>query len=84
MRTMTVIGAAAVAAFVTMAEARAESPYDLEGARANARAGGPISEYDAFLLERWGMSSGGPPVDRALRRISEQKRHDAARWRSRR
>jgi hypothetical protein len=34
--------------------------YELEHARANARAGGPISEYDAELLERWGNSTGGP------------------------
>ena len=28
---------------------------DLEHARANARAGGPVSEQDAELLERWGL-----------------------------
>ena len=27
---------------------------ELEAARANARAGGPVSERDAELLERWG------------------------------
>ena len=27
----------------------------LEHARANARAGGPVSEQDAELLERWGL-----------------------------
>ena len=31
---------------------------DLEHARANARAGGPTSERDAELLERWGCLSG--------------------------
>lgn len=31
---------------------------ELEHARANARAGGPISARDAELLERWGCSSG--------------------------
>lgn len=31
---------------------------ELEAARANARAGGPISERDAELLERWGCLSG--------------------------
>ena len=31
---------------------------DLEHARANARAGGPINEYDAELLERYGCESG--------------------------
>ncbi len=32
--------------------------WDLAAARANARAGGPISGYDAELLERWGCLSG--------------------------
>jgi hypothetical protein len=31
---------------------------ELEAARANARAGGPVSERDAELLERWGCLSG--------------------------
>ena len=31
---------------------------ELEHARANARAGGPVAERDAELLERWGCSSG--------------------------
>jgi hypothetical protein len=31
---------------------------ELEHARANARAGGPVSEQDAELLQRWGCSSG--------------------------
>ncbi|MEQ1651248.1 MAG: peptidase M48 [Hyphomicrobium sp.] len=42
------------------AMAGATAAFELEHARANARAGGPISEYDAELLERWGNSSGGP------------------------
>lgn len=40
--------------------AGASTAFELEHARANARAGGPISDYDAELLERWGNSSGGP------------------------
>ncbi len=31
---------------------------DVERARANARAGGPVSEYDADLLRRYGCHSG--------------------------
>ena len=31
---------------------------DLEHARANARAGGPVSERDKELLDRWGCLSG--------------------------
>lgn len=42
------------------AVAGSTAAFELEHARANARAGGPISDYDAELLERWGNSSGGP------------------------
>ncbi len=38
--------------------ARADSMWDVASARANARAGGPISAYDAELLDRWGCLSG--------------------------
>jgi hypothetical protein len=37
---------------------RADTIWDVESARANARAGGPISAYDAELLDRWGCLSG--------------------------
>lgn len=37
---------------------RADSYWELEHARANARAGGPVSERDAELLERYGCLSG--------------------------
>lgn len=39
---------------------QAQTYLDLEHARANARAGGPVSEYDAEILERWGATSGTP------------------------
>lgn len=53
---------------------------ELEHARANARAGGPVSERDAELLERWGCSSGTRnPVcgnyDRPTRRYYRPRRH---------
>jgi hypothetical protein len=38
--------------------ARADSMWDVASARANARAGGPISADDAELLEHWGCLSG--------------------------
>ena len=38
--------------------ARADSMWDLQNARANARAGGPVSDYDKELLGRWGCLSG--------------------------
>jgi hypothetical protein len=40
------------------AAVRADSYWELEHARANARAGGPVSERDAELLERYGCLSG--------------------------
>jgi hypothetical protein len=38
--------------------ALADSYWDLEAARGNARAGGPVSAHDAELLERYGCLSG--------------------------
>ncbi len=57
-----ILAAVASAAMLASAAgpAAADSIYDLEHARGNARAGGPISEYDADLLERWGALSGTP------------------------
>lgn len=36
----------------------ADTWMEVESARANARAGGPVSEHDAELLERYGCLSG--------------------------
>ncbi len=58
---LALLGVAVSATVVTTAYAGgAGTAYELEHARANARAGGPISDYDAELLERWGNSTGGP------------------------
>ena len=59
--------AALASAMSSPASAGATTAFELEHARANARAGGPISEYDAELLERWGNSSGGPDWRRQYR-----------------
>ena len=48
------------ASFVMTGAAQADSYYDVEHARATARAGGPVSAYDAELLERHGATSGTP------------------------
>jgi hypothetical protein len=40
------------------ASAKADTYFEVEAARANARAGGPVSERDAELLERYGCLSG--------------------------
>jgi hypothetical protein len=45
---------------------------ELEHARANARAGGPVSERDAELLERWGCLSG---TDSRFCRKLERRAH---------
>ncbi len=52
--------ALSAAAFVMLAPsiASADSYWDVEAARANARAGGPTNERDAELLERYGCLSG--------------------------
>jgi len=39
---------------------KADNYFEVEHARANARAGGPVSERDAELLDRYGALSGTP------------------------
>lgn len=68
--------------------ANADNIYDVESARANARAGGPVSEYDAFLLERYGALSGTYGYDRhdhydRPRRAHKKSWRRAARWNDR-
>jgi hypothetical protein len=46
---------------------------ELEHARANARAGGPVSERDAELLERYGCLSG--TQNAFCERLDEERRH---------
>lgn len=50
-------GLAVVAAFASV-PAKADLLWDVEAARANARAGGPLSSYDKELLAHWGCLSG--------------------------
>lgn len=54
---------------------------ELEHARANARAGGPVSERDFELLERWGCLSGtnNPVCDKAAHRSSRYGEHKKSR-----
>ena len=40
------------------ASVHADSIWDVENARGNARAGGPTNAHDAELLDRWGCLSG--------------------------
>jgi hypothetical protein len=55
--TWTALGLGALIA-VGAAPASADNYWEVEAARANARAGGPVSERDAELLERYGCLSG--------------------------
>ncbi len=40
--------------------AAADTIFEVENARGNARAGGPTNGHDAELLNRWGALSGTP------------------------
>lgn len=40
--------------------AAAETIFEVEHARSTARVGGPVSDRDAELLDRWGAHSGTP------------------------
>lgn len=52
--------AAAAILLAGASAAQAEYPSDVEGARMNARAGGPTNAHDAELLKRWGATSASP------------------------
>jgi hypothetical protein len=54
------LAALSAAAFVMTAPSivSAQSYWDVEAARANARAGGPTNAFDADLLARYGCLSG--------------------------
>jgi hypothetical protein len=56
---LVLLGTTALAALPNGASARGlGAAAEVEHARANARAGGPVSEQDAELLERYGCTSG--------------------------
>lgn len=66
------------------APALADSYWEVEHARANARAGGPVSERDAELLERYGCLSGTKSafcqkLERGGRKASRTERRRARR-----
>src|SRR5262245_32764818 len=58
MRRMVAVAVFSLGASAIPGVVHADSYWDLEHARGNARAGGPVSEQDAELLERWGCLSG--------------------------
>jgi hypothetical protein len=57
--------------------ASAETLFEVEHARNTARVGGPVSDRDAELLDRWGAHSGTPD----WRRPAQRHRADAPRKR---
>ncbi|MEQ1712394.1 MAG: hypothetical protein ABL908_13470 [Hyphomicrobium sp.] len=74
------IGAVLLACSVPVAAAGLGTAVELEAARANARAGGPVSASDAELLERHGCLSG--TRNDFCRRLEHRDRHVAPRrWR---
>jgi hypothetical protein len=54
------VAALLMAAPLAATPAAADTIFDVEHARATARAGGPITAHDAELLNRWGALSGTP------------------------
>lgn len=57
-RTLLLAAASAMVAAGSALPVRADLLWDVEAARANARAGGPLSSYDKELLDHWGCESG--------------------------
>jgi hypothetical protein len=80
--TLAKLMAAGAMAFVLVGSLPASADFrgEVESARANARAGGPVSEHDAELLERWGCLSGtrNPVCERGNqgRRYYRERRRD--------
>lgn len=70
------------ASFLSVASASAgglTEAGELEHARANARAGGPVSERDAELLDRYGCLSG--TRSRFCERRESRQHRDRRHWR---
>ncbi len=69
-------------AIVPAKEAQANRISEVVGARANARAGGPLTEHDAWLLERYGALSGTPGYSNHRYKRKYKRRHRSL-WRQR-
>lgn len=80
---MTVVGAGVLLAINPASARGLGEAGELEHARANARAGGPVSERDAELLERWGCLSGTESrfCKRLIHRSRQRDREDRRRER---
>ena len=78
---LAVLGVAAATAW-TIPTASADTIFDVEHARGNARAGGPVSGHDAELLNRWGALSGTPGWRHRYREFEDTDDYDRRRVRS--
>jgi hypothetical protein len=76
---VTTVGMAMLAAAAPAAAGGLTEAGELEHARANARAGGPVSERDAELLERYGCLSGTRSA--FCRSLIQQRSYHKARYR---
>lgn len=70
------LGLAAVVS-LSPAAVKAQTMWDVENARANARAGGPISAYDADILTQYGCLSGTQSA--FCRKLNHQQRRSGRR-----
>lgn len=52
------MGLATIGLILLATPVKADNIYEVEGARANARAGGIINDRDAELLDRYGATTG--------------------------
>lgn len=59
-RALPLLTSAFVLAGVAANGAIADTIFEVEHARNTARVGGPVSDHDAELLNRWGAHSGTP------------------------
>ena len=86
MQRISTVSALAAGALLALGSfsARADTYWELEAARANARAGGPVSERDAELLERYGCLSGTKSAFCERLRQRDNKAYRADKRRTRR
>ena len=65
---------AGLAVIVAPTVSQANTLWEVESARGNARAGGPTNEFDADVLARYGALSGTPVRDWRSGRIIRESR----------
>jgi hypothetical protein len=71
--------ASGLALIIAPVAGQANTLWEVESARGNARAGGPTNAFDADLLERYGALSGTPVRDWRTGRIVRDSRQYTSR-----